>query len=91
MMTTLTLCLAEAGDLEDRPRIVAQQVLDLGVADDRQAARALRVRRRRRRAEAGGRDGRGGQQRQRAGRWRPAPGPDRGLVLDHADLCHRMR
>ena len=87
----LDVVLGEAGDAQDRPRIVAQQVLDLGVADDRQLGRALRVHRRHAAGpKAGDRDGGGGQQRQGAGRWRAAPGPDRSRVLDHAALIDQM-
>ena len=39
--------LGEPGRLQNRLRIVAQQLLDLGVADDRQAARRLFLRQRR--------------------------------------------
>ena len=41
----LDVLLGEPGRLQDRLRVVAQQLLDLGVADDRQAASALRLRR----------------------------------------------
>ena len=52
----LDVLLGDAGGAQDRRRVVAQQVLDLGVADDRQAA-ALRVHRGRSRADAGDADG----------------------------------
>ena len=45
MMTTWMFCWREPGRLEDRLRIVAQHLLDLGVADDRQPPCALRLRR----------------------------------------------
>ncbi len=51
------LAAADIGDAEQRPGIVAQQILDLGVADDRQAARHLRARRRNRQQAGQGRDG----------------------------------
>ena len=38
----LDVLLAEPGGAQDRRRVVAQQLLDLGVADDRQAGRVLR-------------------------------------------------
>ena len=37
MMTTWMFCLASPAALQDRLRVVAQQLLDLGVADDRRA------------------------------------------------------
>jgi len=39
--TTWTFCLREASRLEDRRRVVAHQLFDLGVADDRQPANRL--------------------------------------------------
>ena len=49
MMRDLDVLLREARGSQDRLRVVAQQLLDLGVADERNAARqALRLRGRRR-------------------------------------------
>ena len=81
--------LGKPGGAQDRLRVVAQQLLDFGVADNRHAARrlVLRARRRSRRSAAGGANGKGGQQRERAGCWRPAPRPDRCAVCDHADFA----
>ena len=42
--------LGEAGRVQDRRRVIAQQLLDLGVADDRHAARGAFLRARRHRA-----------------------------------------
>ena len=43
----LHVLLRQAGDAQDRRGVVAQQLLDLGVADDRQAAGGFRLRERR--------------------------------------------
>ena len=80
--------LGEAGGAQDRLRVVAQQLLDLGVADHRHAAqrRFLGARRANRGGDAGGRDRESGQQRERAALLAPSLRPDRCAVFDHADL-----
>src|SRR5450631_3380020 len=88
----LDALLGEAGRAQDRRCVVAQQLLDLGVADDRHAARQiLRAGRRNRRTAAGRRHRNGGGKRERAPCWRHAPCPDRCPVLDHADLLPNGR
>ena len=74
----LDVLLGEAGGAQDRLGVVAQQLLDLGVADDRQSRRqALRARRRRRDGDGRRqRDRERRQQRERARGWRPPPHPD---------------
>jgi hypothetical protein len=70
----LDVVAGQAGDLQDRRGVVAQQLLDLGVADDRHAA----LRRCLLRQACRG-DGGGGQNRDGAGRWPKAARPDRGF------------
>ena len=74
----LDVLLREAGGAQDGLRVVAQQLLDLGVADDRKSGRqALRARRRRRDGDRRrNRDRERRQQRKRARGWRPPPHPD---------------
>ena len=73
---------------QDRLCIVAQQLLDLGVTNDRHPARrtVLSVCG----CDASGADGDRREQGDRPGCWRPAPRPDRCAVQGHADV-HRMR
>ena len=86
----LDVLLGQAGRLQDRRRVVAHQLLDFGVADDRRAARggALGARLLGRRTAGGAAQRDGGDERKRAPGWRHAPCPDRCPVLDHAEMCH---
>ena len=88
----LDVLLGEAGGLEARLRVVAQQLLDLGIADDRHAGGGvLRARRRH-----GTGAGQGDSQRRGYGKaahyWRVAPAAgrwfDRCMGLDFTDICH---
>ena len=81
----LDVLLGEAGGAQNRLRVVAQQLLDLGVANDRKSGRqALRAGRRRR--DGGGRNERDRerrQQRKRARGWRGPPHLDSAFGLSH--------
>ena len=84
----LNVLLGEARGAQDRLGVVAQQLLDLGVANDRKAGRqALRARGRRR--DGGGwnkRDRERRQQRDRARGWRRPPHLDSAFGLSHVRL-----
>ncbi len=81
----LNVLLREAGGAQDGLRVVAQQLFDLGVADDgksgRQALRARRCRRDGHRRRNRDRECR--QQRKRMRGWRPPPHPDSASAVDH--------
>ena len=66
---------------QDRLGIIAQQLLDLGVADQRQAGRQLRAHRTA--WPRGGGECDGCEQRKRTRGWRPPPPPDRSRTFGH--------
>ena len=76
--------LREAGGFQDRLGVVAQQLLDLGVANERQPARhVLRARGRNR----GDGEGARRHHRKRASDWRLRPHPDRSFDFGHIRLA----
>jgi len=75
----LHVLLGEAGCLEERLRVLLEQLLDLGVADDRPGP--LRTRRRACAGERGC-----GHERDGTRRWRRRPRPDRSLGSGHVRL-----
>ena len=78
----------QVGGLENRLRVVAHQLLDLGIADDRHAAGRgiLGARWLRRRHDAGPGDRKCRRQRQCPGCWRAVPRPDSSAVFDHVGM-----
>ena len=76
----LDVLLGEAGAAQDRLGIFPQQLLDLGVADDRRALLRLR-------GNAGANERSRRHHGDKARRWRRPPRPDRCLSSDHVRLA----
>ena len=87
------ILLGQSRRTQNRLCIVAQQLFDLGVADNRHAARraVLRAHRRDGRSAAGSANRNRGEKRDRPGCWRLTPRPDRCAAQGHPDFLPDWR